>query len=125
MNTHEIAEDRSEGIWEGEYFQPKVDIVESETHLIVKADVPGIRIEDLDIDVTENVLTLTGKRKAIDERWKSIHKEFDEGHYFRKFRLGMQVDQSGIEATCKGGVLEIHIPMQTDPEPRKINIKTA
>lgn len=124
MNTQEPKKEESEGIWEGDYFRPKVDILESDTHLIVKADVPGIRIEDFDIDVKDNVLTLTGQRQAIDERWTPIHVEFDEGHYFRKFRLGMQVDQSGIEAVYKNGVLELQIPMLKDPEPRKIEIKT-
>lgn len=123
MSTQERTREESEGIWEGDYFRPKVDILESETHLIVKADVPGIRIEDFDIDVKDNVLTLTGQRQAIDERWTPIHQEFEEGHYFRKFRLGKQVDQSGIGAVYKKGVLELQIPMLKEPEPRKVSIK--
>lgn len=122
MSTQEIAKEESEGIWEGNYFRPSVDILENETHLIVKADVPGIRIEDLDIDVKDNVLTITGRRQAIDEEWKSIHREFEEGHFFRKFRLGKQVDQSGIAANYKEGVVELLIPVLKNPEPRKVEI---
>ncbi len=123
MKEQEKGKEETEGLWEGTYFRPAVDILETPEHLIIKADVPGIGVDHFDIDVKENVLTLTGQRQKLDERWKAIHQEFEDGHYFRKFRLGKQVDQSKIEATYKEGVLEIQIPMLKDPEPRKIEIR--
>ena len=113
------------GTYEGRYFEPAVDIYETENELVLTADLPGAKAEDIQTDVRDNQLTLTAKVGATDSKWKPVYQEYAVGHYLRQFRLGQQIDQTKITAELKDGVLTLVLPKVDNARPRKIQIKTA
>jgi HSP20 family protein len=114
--THE------EGTRQGRYFKPAVDIFETEDALTVLADVPGAHAEDFDIDLRDNMLTITAGASALDERWKPVYQEYETGHFMRRFRVGQQIDQAEISANLDEGVLTLTLPKVEKARPRKIEI---
>ena len=105
---------------------PRVDIIEREDALYLVADMPGADEETIDINVEKNLLTITGKMaKQEFEGFQQVLDEFDSGDYNRCFSLSNEIDQSGIEATMKDGVLRLFLPKAKEAVPRKIKIKTA
>ncbi|MFW5968728.1 MAG: Hsp20/alpha crystallin family protein, partial [Persicimonas sp.] len=89
---------KEEGTRPGRYFKPAADIFETEDALHVVADVPGANPENFDIDVRDNVLTINAHTDPVEERWKPVYGEYETGHFYRRFRLGQQIDQSKITA---------------------------
>ena len=127
LKVHEKEELRSaEGTREGVYFKPDVDIYETDEALMVVADLPGTTSEDIEIDVRDNMLTLSG---AVDttfqDNWEALYTEYRTGHFSRQFRLGQHIDQSKISATFDDGVLELTLPKAESAVPRKIEVKTG
>ena len=105
---------------------PRVDIIEREDALYLVADMPGADEETIDINVEKNLLTITGKMSKQEfEGYQQVLDEFDSGDYQRCFSLSNEVDQSGIEATMKDGVLRLFLPKAKEAVPRKIKIKTG
>jgi HSP20 family protein len=103
---------------------PPVDIFETETGLVVVADLPGVAKEDIDVNVEKNVLTL--KAKATQGLKENLaRQEFQLIPFFRQFQLSETVDQSGISAEMKYGVLTIHLPKVKEQQPRKISVNVA
>lgn len=113
------------GTYQGRYFEPPVDIYETADALVVTADLPGARPEDIQTDVHDNQLTLTAKVTPPDPKWKPVYREYAVGHYLRRFRLGQQIDQSKITGELKDGVLTLTLPKADTAKPRRIEIKTA
>jgi len=107
-------------------FTPDVDIFETETELTLLADIPGVKPEDLNIDLRENTLTLTGEEtpcKGSDE--EDVLMEYETGKYFRQFSLSEVIDQSKIYAQLNEGVLRLTLPKVEKATPRKITVKTV
>ena len=113
-----------EGTRQGAYFQPPVDIWESDETITLRADVPGCDPEDFEINLNENRLTITAATSPIEENWEPVYGEYREGHFLREFRLGKEIDRSGISAQLTNGVLEVTLPKVESEEPRKIEIET-
>ncbi len=113
------------GTYQGRYFQPAVDIFETEEALVLKADLPGAKVEDIQTDVRDSQLTLTAKVNPPEGKWKPAYQEYAVGHYLRQFRLGQQIDQTKITAEFKDGVLTLVLPKADHAKPRKIEIRTA
>ncbi len=110
----------------GLVFTPDVDIFETETGLTLLADMPGVKAEDLNIDLRENVLTLDGdvdKPERQDEA--ELFSEYRTGKYYRQFNLSEIIDQSKIEAKMTDGVLRLTLPKIEAAKPRKITIKST
>jgi HSP20 family protein len=109
----------------GPTFKPAVDIFETDTQMVLLADLPGVEAKDLDIDLRESVLTLTG---AVDAPGSSEESEllieYQVGKYFRQFTLSEAIDQSKIDAELKDGVLRLTLPKIEKQAPRKIEVKT-
>lgn len=116
---------QEEGTYQGPYFEPAVDIYETETALKLEADMPGVGVEDMTVDLRDSQLTLTGKIRPADERWKPRYEEYRLGHFIRRFRLGQDIDQAGIEAQMKDGVLMLTLPKARAAQPRRIQIKMS
>jgi HSP20 family protein len=116
---------RESGTYAGRYFEPSVDIYETEDALVVLADVPAAQAEDIQTDVRDNLLTLTAKVQKLDERWKPLAREYQTGHYVRQFRLGQHIDQSRISAQLKDGVLTVSLPKAERAKPRRIEVKAG
>lgn len=110
----------------GPTFTPAVDIFETEREITLLADIPGVKAKDLNIDLRENVLTLTGEvasPESPDEL--DVLREYRTGKYFREFSLSEVIDQPKIEAQLKDGVLRLRLPKVEAATPRKISVKTA
>ncbi len=110
---------------QGVFFEPSVDIFETQNALTLLADVPGATASDLEVNIRDNVLTLTARTKKPDPRWKPLYEEYRLGDYTRQFRLGQQIDQGKISAKIKDGVLTLHLPKAEAALPRTITVQTA
>ena len=104
---------------------PAVDIREEENRYVLEADIPGISREDLDITLEDSVLTIKGERTVNSEENSEGYRrrERTHGSFIRQFTLPDTVNTEAISAAVVNGVLEIGIPKQAKPEPRKITVK--
>ena len=110
----------------GLVFNPSVDIFETDKELTLLADMPGVKAENLNIDLRDNVLTLAAEVEAPEgDSEVDILREYQTGKYFREFSLSEAIDQSKIDARLKDGVLELKLPKAEAVKPRKISVKTA
>jgi HSP20 family protein len=106
---------------------PAVDIYETEGALVLKAELPDVRREDIDVNVENNTLTLRGERK-IDEqiRQEQFHRvERNYGAFVRQFSLPTTVDTTKIGAEYKNGVLTVTLPLREEAKPRSVKIDVA
>ena len=106
---------------------PAADVSETDGEYLIKAELPEVRKDDLNITVQEGVLTLAGERKAEKrEENEKLHRiERFHGSFSRRFTLPDDADEQGIKAESKDGVLVIHIPKQkvAHPQPRQIQVQ--
>jgi HSP20 family molecular chaperone IbpA len=110
----------------GQVFTPAVDIFETDDAITVLADMPGVAVDDLTIDLRENVLTLTGSVTDLEnEDRTALLQEYETGSYYRQFRVSNAIDQAKIDASMKDGVLRLVLPKAEASRPRKIEVKTA
>lgn len=110
----------------GLVFTPAVDIFETEKELTLLADLPGVKSDDLKIDLRDNRLTLTGDIAPYEgAEEKDILIEYEIGKYYRQFTLTEAIDQNQIEAELKDGVLRLSLPKAEAAIPKRITIKTA
>jgi HSP20 family protein len=108
------------GMW-----QPLVDIHETEEMLVIQAELPGVKKEDISIEVKDNMLTLKGERnlnKEIREE-NYYRRERASGKFQRTFNISVAIDPDKIVARHKDGVLEIKIPRSKEQKPTQIDIK--
>ena len=104
---------------------PAVDIFENENkELVLKAELPDIRKEDVSVTVENNTLTLSGERKFDGEVKKEHYHRLERsyGSFTRSFTMPRTVDPAGISADFKDGVLEIKVPKREESKPRQIKI---
>jgi HSP20 family protein len=103
---------------------PAMDLVESEHEYVLKADLPGMSEGDVSIELEENVLTVSGERKAEHEERKGgfYRVERSSGSFRRSLQLPDGVDPEAIRATFDKGVLQVTIPKPVQTAPRKVQI---
>ena len=106
------------------YITPPVDIYETADGLVVKADLPGVAKEGLDVRVENSLLTIRGKA-AHAAPGDPVYREYGLVNFFRQFELNERVDQSKISAELKHGVLTLHLPKAEEAKPRKIEVKIS
>lgn len=121
-NKKEVETASGEPTREGLLFTPEVDIIEDAEGITLYADLPGVNREDLDIDVREGVLSLSGAVKEPEERYRSLYNEYRVGGFHRKFNLGERIDPSKITAKLNNGVLALTLPRAAEHKPRKIQV---
>ena len=110
----------------GAVYSPSVDIFENDNAITVLADMPGVKAEDLKIDLRESVLTLTGRVTPPDSAKESdVLREYQSGTFFRQFTLSETIDQAKIDAKLADGVLRLELPKVEKARPRQITVKTA
>jgi HSP20 family protein len=103
---------------------PPVDIFETESGLVVVADLPGVEKDQVEVNVEKNVLTLKASPKhTLTEN--IARQEYQLLPFFRQFQLSDSVDQAKISAEMKYGVLTIHLPKVAEQQPRKIDVSVA
>jgi len=106
---------------------PAVDIFEGEHQLFVKADLPDIKPEELDIRVENNILTIRGERKfdkkVADRNYLRVERSY--GSFARSFSLANTVNAEAIEADYQDGVLTLSIPKREEAKPKQIKVSVA
>lgn len=106
---------------------PKVDIEENKEGYVLKAELPGIKQEDIKISITDNQLVIRGeKRREVEQGDTTYHRvERVYGTFERAFTLTKAVRADKIEALYRDGVLEVHVPKAEEAKAREIPIKTS
>ncbi len=104
---------------------PAIDVREEENRYLIRADVPGVEVDDLDVSMDQGVLTLQGKRdtRAAGQNDGLRRSERVSGRFYRRFNLPESADPTDISADYRQGVLEISIPKQAEAQPQRIEIK--
>ncbi len=104
---------------------PPVDIFEKHDQLVIRAEIPGVRKEDMDVRIENGVLILQGERKQETEvkEENAYRMERVYGTFTRSFALPTTVDAAKVTATCKDGVLEVTVPKAETAKPKQIEIK--
>jgi HSP20 family protein len=118
----------SEDDWAlGGNWAPPVDIFEQGDNIVLRAELPGISPEDVDIRVENNVLSLRGERKFDSEvKRESCHRvERAYGSFSRSFTLPSVVDTEKIKAEYKDGVLQVTLPQKEEAKPKQISISVG
>lgn len=104
-------------------FTPPIDIFETDEGLVLHADLPGVSVETLELQVQDNKLTLFGRVPAsVPQNARTLHQEYEVGDFLRSFILSDDVDHERIRATLTGGVLKIVLPKAAKTEPRRIEV---
>ena len=109
---------------------PRVDLQEHDQEFVLVADLPGMKQEDINVTVEDNVLTLQGKREVehTAENGQNGYVQYSErayGSFCRRFTLGAAVDADKITATYTNGVLEVHIAKTPAAQPKRITVQSA
>lgn len=109
----------------GPVYSPAVDIFENDKAITVLADMPGVKAQDLKIDLRESVLTLTGRVTSADaSKETDVLREYQTGTFFRQFTLSEAIDQTKIDAKVADGVLRLELPKVEKARPRQITVRT-
>jgi len=116
---------RESGTREGVYFEPQVDIYETDEALILEAEVPGADTDEVETNLEDNLLTISAPVRPLEAGWRPAYEEYAIGHYLRQFRLGQQIDQAKITASLKDGVLTLVLPKVDTARPRRIQVRAG
>jgi len=110
----------------GLVFTPAVDIFETEKEITLLADMPGVKADNLKIDLRDNTLTLSADVVPVNiADQEEILVEYETGRYYRQFTLGELINQENIDATLIDGVLRLTLPKIEKATPRKITVKAG
>ena len=104
---------------------PRLDVTEKENEFIVRCEVPGVHKENLDINLTGDVLRISGHRDEVQETKDEmyLYRELEVGRFVRTLKLPVAVEAGNINAACQDGFLTIHVPKAAAAVSRKIVIK--
>jgi len=105
-------------------FTPLVDVHETEEEYVVRVDLPGVKADDVNVEVNENVLSISGARVA-EETGQAQLVERPYGSFVRSLTLPQGVNSDSIEAGYQDGVLELRIPKPAEQKPKKFTIGGA
>lgn len=108
-----------EGRW------PKVDVVEQDNQVVVRAEVPGVKKEDLDVSITDNSVTIRGttQEEKTEEEGDYYHREISRGSFSRTVTLPGGVDGDKAKASFKDGMLELTLPKEERSKRRKVKVE--
>lgn len=110
-------------------WSPKVDVLEKDNRLITRVDLPGVKKEDVSVEVTDGRLTLSGERKTeSEEKDKNVYRtEREYGSFYRTVPLPPGVKPEDVKASFANGVLEVSVPLPAAAKPngRKVPIQDA
>lgn len=119
-----ISDDQDNG-YENAVWTPLTDIYENKDNYIIKADLPGLKKDDVKISYTNGQLEISGERvqekETKDAKWHRVERSF--GKYYRAFTLPKEIKQDDIKAEFKDGQLTITIPKAEEVKPKEIEIK--
>jgi HSP20 family protein len=105
---------------------PRMTLWDGGSNLILKADLPGLTEKDLQLQLTQDVLTVSGERKSDAPEGYSVHRqERQPARFSRSFTLPYKVVGDSITATLENGVLTVTLPKAPESQPRQITVKSA
>jgi HSP20 family protein len=106
---------------------PPMDLVETEGEFVLKADLPGLTEDDVNIELEDNVLTISGERKVDQEHRQDGYYRFERGYgsFRRSLTLPEGVDPESVKASFTHGVLEVRVPKPEERKPRKVAISVG
>ncbi len=106
---------------------PAMDLVETQDDFVLRADLPGLSEEDVNIELEDNILTISGERKAEHEERKEgyYRVERSSGMFSRSLTLPEGVNPDAVRASFDRGVLEVRIPKPEERKPRKVAISVG
>jgi HSP20 family protein len=101
-----------------------MDLVETDEHLVLKTDLPGLDSEDVQIEVNDGVLTVSGERKTEHEEQREGYHRVERayGGFSRSLTLPRDIDAEQVEASFDKGVLEVRIPKPAERKPHRVQI---
>ncbi len=108
---------------------PRMDVYEEEGKVVVEAELPGLKAEEIDVNIKDNMLTVKAERKQEKEEKKKgyYRREMSRGFYSRAVALPAEVEEEKAEAKCKDGVLTVRVPKKKEAkkksEGKKIKVK--
>ena len=114
--------------WEGDVqpLQIKVDVEENDKAYTVKAEVPGVKKEDINVQIEGNQVSITAESKQekdVKENGKVIRSERSYGSLYRSFSLGQDVDQAAASAKYTDGILQLTLPKRTSAATKKLTVQ--
>lgn len=107
---------------------PAMDVKERDDAYVIKTEMPGVNKDDVSITLENGVLTITGESKSEKEEKEGervLRQERRYGKFVRSLRLGTQIDEKGVKASYKDGVLELILPKAEEVKPKKITVDVA
>lgn len=110
---------------EAQALVPALDVIEGEHEFVIKAEMPGVKKDEIGVTVENGVLTISAETKSESQEKEGsrvVRRERRFGRYVRSLRLGTQVEAGQIRAAYKDGVLELTLPKAESVKPKKINV---
>jgi HSP20 family protein len=107
------------------FFTPRVDIFETESELLLLADLPGVKPDDVDLRYERGELVLRGRVTPAPVHGRPVLAEFETGDFFRAFQIHETIDAGKISAEHKNGVLTVHLPKQEAVKPKQIQVRAG
>lgn len=106
---------------------PSADISETDTAYLIKAEIPGVKKEDVKVTLQDGILTIQGERKSEkEEKDKKFHRvECSYGSFMRSFRVPDDADESGVKAEFKDGILNVTLNKSAKAKPKAINVSVS
>lgn len=110
----------------GLVFTPSVDIFETDQAITLMVDMPGVKADDLNVDLRDDTLTLTGGvDPGVVTPGELVHGEYEIGRYYRQFSLSEVIAQDKIDAKLSDGVLRLTLPKVEKATPRRIAVESG
>jgi HSP20 family protein len=106
---------------------PAIDISENEKEYLISGEIPGVDAKDIDVTLTDGILTIKGeKKRENEEKNENYHRvERHYGSFERSFRIPEKIDTDKLDATYKNGVFKLSLPKVEPVEPKKIEVKAG
>ena len=126
VRFEEEMEEMIQRMFGGMSFMPTADVAENEREFLLSMDLPGVKSEDVHVELQDRDLCVMGERKEeMEEEGKTFHRsERRYGEFRRVFPLPKTVDEEHIDATFKDGVLSIRVPKTEEAKPKHVEVKT-
>jgi HSP20 family protein len=108
----------------GGEWAPAVDIKEEDDRYVIRADIPGVKPEDIEVTMENGVLTIRGERTFEESEERENFKRIERSHgmFYRRFSLPDNTDAEAVQASGKDGVIEIIIPKTQEKQPKRIEV---
>jgi HSP20 family protein len=106
---------------------PVVDILEDQNEILLRAELPGMKQEEIQIELTADTLTVSGERRlpSDDRKDAYIRLERAYGRFHRSFTIGVPIKADDVRASYVDGILEIRLPKSEDTKPKKIEVRVG